>query len=154
FGGLQNGHFGSDPTSLCSRPAGAPDLVAAATTSRNPMRRCGAACGYSAASAEFPCDFNDGPRKAYLAIRPRKIRALGVWGRAEKPQRWFSSFFKFVCARAERGRRRRPDPPARARRGGDAFGASIAFSNPLRARHGIICRRNTGRAVRTHARAR
>jgi hypothetical protein len=44
----------------------APDLVAGCNY--QPMRRCGAACGYSAASDEFPCDFNDGPRMAYPPI--------------------------------------------------------------------------------------
>src|SRR5262249_21676639 len=55
--------------------------------------------------------------------------------------------------RPERGRRRRCDHAALARWGGDALRASVGFSTRLRARHGIIRRRNTGRAVRTHARA-
>src|SRR5215831_2853415 len=37
-----------------------------------PMRRCGAACGYSAASDEFPCDFNDGPRRAFRQSPPSR----------------------------------------------------------------------------------
>ena len=33
-----------------------------------------------------------------IAIRPGRIRGFGLCGRAEKPQCWFLSFFKFVCA--------------------------------------------------------
>ena len=58
-----------------------------------------------------------------------------------------------LVAIAYNRRRRRCDHAALARRGGDAFRTSFGFSTALRARHGIIRCRNTGRAVRTHARA-